>query len=209
MKISIKLLDTIPAIDDKIKAAVSEDVNQRLRVAKQTIVRETSGKIYGWIQSQPEMKSIMQDGPGSLSSQFGLSGADGVNAVYAIGLAVAKATTVEIRYYNKYLKNGGLWLNFQPASFKNLLNLQEGINTAYPEGHWLRHLLLSGNKTIVVGYQYTPGKGGRAGGGTMRPGGAWRVPPQFAGEEGNNFITRAFSGREKEVADIFSKALKF
>ena len=36
---------------------------------------------------------------------------------------------------------------------------------------------------------------------------SWRVPPQFSGTDENNFITRAFSGREKEVQDLFGQLL--
>ena len=209
MNISIKLLDSLTTIDKRIKEAMADEINKRLRVAKGKIIKEAMGSIYHWVQTLPEMQAMIDDGPGSLSAMFGLEGSARPKAVLAIARSVVESTEVEVTYYNKMLKNGGLWLKFQPANFKNLLSLPEGENQAYPEGHWLRHLLLSGNQTIVVGYHYTPGRGGRSGGGTMTSGGAWRVPPQYAGDEGNNFITRAFEGREKQIADIFSRALKF
>ena len=36
----------------------------------------------------------------------------------------------------------------------------------------------------------------------MDIGGAWRVPPQFSGSRENNFITRSFRGREREITEI-------
>ena len=41
----------------------------------------------------------------------------------------------------------------------------------------------------------------------MITGTAWRVPPQFAGTETDNFITRAFSGREKDIQVLFGQLL--
>ena len=74
--------------------------------------------------------------------------------------------------------------------------------------HWLRWLLKEGAKPIVIGYQYVPGKAGRSRGGVMMANAqSWRVPPQFSGTDENNFITRAFSGREKEVQDLFGQLL--
>ena len=53
-----------------------------------------------------------------------------------------------------------------------------------------------------------PGKAGRSRGGVMMANAqSWRVPPQFSGTDENNFITRAFSGREKEVQDLFGQLL--
>ena len=38
--------------------------------------------------------------------------------------------------------------------------------------------------------------------------GGWKMPTQYAGVEENNFITRAFEGRESEISKIISKHVK-
>ena len=63
----------------------------------------------------------------------------------------------------------------------------------------------------MVNYQYNPQTGlGRSGLGNMKPGGAFRVPPQFSGTVENNFITRAFVGdyQEGQIINIIQKVLK-
>jgi hypothetical protein len=62
---------------------------------------------------------------------------------------------------------------------------------------------------LVVNYHYTPEAGfGRSKLGTMDKGGAWRVPPEFAGTLEDNFVTRAFLGKEKDLNSLFSRILK-
>ena len=41
----------------------------------------------------------------------------------------------------------------------------------------------------------------------MRAGKAWRVPTEFSGTIEDNFITRAFSGRENELQNLMAKFL--
>ena len=53
---------------------------------------------------------------------FGLQGSAGPKAVLAVARSVVESSEVEVTYYNKMLKNGGVWLKFQPANFKNLLS---------------------------------------------------------------------------------------
>ena len=80
---------------------------------------------------------------------------------------------------------------------KSLVRTEKGADL-----HWLDWLLTLGDKTIVIGYEYKPGTGGRSGGGTMTKGTAFRVSPSYSGTIEDNFITRAFSNKEKEVSSI-------
>jgi hypothetical protein len=42
----------------------------------------------------------------------------------------------------------------------------------------------------------------------MEEGGAWRVPPEFSGTLEDNFITRAFVNKEKDLNALFGRILK-
>ena len=53
-----------------------------------------------------------------------------------------------------------------------------------------------------MGYEYESGPGGRSGGGLMGEGGFWRVSPEFSGTNTNNFVTRSFKFREKEISQV-------
>ena len=103
-------------------------------------------------------------------------------------------------------------ISLEMQNSPNLLSLKKGhVTTAKgADLHWLSWLLERGQGVIVVGYNYTPDTAprGRSGGGTMGRGTAWRVPPQYAGTVNDNFVTRAFDGREKDIARLFSDILR-
>jgi hypothetical protein len=73
--------------------------------------------------------------------------------------------------------------------------------------HWLDWLLIQGDTVVVIGYSYVPSALGISGGGTMKQGGSFRVPPQYSGNRSNNFITRAFDSREKQIEKILGGLL--
>ena len=94
--------------------------------------------------------------------------------------------------------------------FFNLLGLQEGHVLTEKGGdlHWLDWLIRQGDRTVVLGWNYVPAPTGRSGGWEMNIGGVWRVPPEFWGTLDDNFITRAFEAREKEIIGILQGLLK-
>jgi hypothetical protein len=115
--------------------------------------------------------------------------------VNKIEQSIINSIDVVFKPFNNNL-SGGISINIQPASFVNLLSLQEGFTT-YSGGtlHWLDWLLLKGDSIIIIDYQYNPKIGlGRSKLGNMKAGGSFRVPPQFSGSEDDNFITRALTG---------------
>jgi hypothetical protein len=140
---------------------------------------------------------------GSLNSHFGLPTSTADSSVNSIVSAVSDSLNVNIKLLDKRLE-GKIEFSFQQSDFLNLLSLNVGhVNTEMgTDLHWLDWLLTKGDTVIVVGYHYAPGKAGRSGGGIMDIGGAWRVPPQFSGSRENNFITRSFRGREREITEI-------
>ena len=75
--------------------------------------------------------------------------------------------------------------------------------------NWLEWLLEKGDTPIIIGYRYSASDKGRTGGGIMKPGGAFRIPPQFSGTEEENFVIRALVGepQQQEIERIIRKAL--
>ena len=134
---------------------------------------------------------------------FGLYQGTESMIVDSIQDSVMGAVSVDFKTVNNTLSKGGLSINFQPATFANLLSLPTG-HTVYEGGdlHWLQWLLERGDSMIVVDYHYYPASGmGRSGKGYMKKTGMFRVPPQFSGTSNNNFVTRALVGpaQEKEI----------
>ena len=146
---------------------------------------------------------------GDLAGQFGLPDGTSLGVVNKIVTSIQQSTQVKMKKINKKLE-GGLKLTCQPSSFANLLGIPDGhVKILDGDLHWLRWLLESGNKILVVNYHYTPSVGfGRSKIGIMDKGGAWRVPPEFAGILDDNFVTRAFLGKEKDLNALFSRILK-
>ena len=71
-------------------------------------------------------------------------------------------------------------------------------------------LLTLGDRTIITSYSYDPTTGrGRSGHGTMTIGGGFRVPPGFAGDINNNFVSRALIGKKQynAIADVLRSVL--
>lgn len=210
MGISVKLLDSINDIQKNVDKAIIDLVNESITKNLSKIYGGVKSLIPSWIKIQPEIISLLSTEPTSLAGQFGIRGrADGI--VDNIINSVVSATEIK---FVKYTANftGGLELNFQPKDFGNLLSLSQG-HTVYESGdlHWLEWLLKRGDSIIVVNYQYNPQTGlGRSGLGNMKPGGAFRVPPQFSGTPDNNFITRAFLGnnQEEQIFSIIEKVLR-
>ena len=193
---------------EKISSAITEYLNRKLRKNYVRVVNSLRQKIPFWIRQQPEIQSLLLEGvPEELNALFGLLPGDASKAVDDIIGAIKDSTAINIsKIDRKY--TGGIEFGFQSLNFVNLLGLRSGfVQTEKGETlHWLDWLLTRGDSIIVVDYSYEPKLGlGRSGGGIMVKGGAFRVPPEYSGMVDSNFITRALSGREAEIAPILQR----
>ena len=211
MTISIKLIDTVSSITTKINIAIAEEMNKKMMGARAQLKNKLHSMIGMWIRSQPEMLSLHDAGVDSLAAHFGLPFGSADNAVNHIVSSIQSSVDVRFVKFGPKL-TGGITLGIQPDNMANLLSLKKGhvITAKGSDLHWLSWLLERGQGVIVIGYNYTPDTAprGRSGGGTMGRGTAWRVPPQYAGTINDNFVTRAFDGREKDIARLFSDILR-
>lgn len=213
MTISLKLLGSDKRLERELLAALVDQVNATLVSKAKSIETEIKKLIPKWIGSQPEMLSLRAQGPNTLSAQFGLTVGRNTSAADSIIDSVADSIVVQVNKVTKRRLGAKgvpvITMNFQPASFQNLIALGEGKYTSEKGSAipWLEWLLTLGDTPIVVGYDYLPGLGGRSGGGIMIGGSLWRIPPQFSGTLTNNFITRALDGRQKEIEGIFTRVL--
>lgn len=207
MTISLKLLDSVSDIEQKINSATADHINGILSRSVTRIENRIKNLVYQWIELQPEMASITDDVAGSLAGQFGIPDVNRAGIVASIIKSVVDSTQVKFTKFNKKLTSGGITIYVQPENFGNLLSLPTGF-VFYDNGslHWLNWLLKGGDGIIIVGYEYNPKKGiGRSGLGNMIEGGSFRVPPQFSGTQDDNFITRALIGKkqEEQITQIF------
>lgn len=203
--ITLKLTESISEISKNINKAIAEELNDKIQNRKNDIIRQVKQLVNALIETQPEIQSLKD---GTLKGAFGIIDSD--SAVENITQALLNSVEINIKKFTNDL-SGGLTINIQPSSFRNLLGLPQGF-TVYSGGvlHWLDWLLLRGDTIIIVDYQYNPKTGlGRSGLGNMIEGGSFRVPPQFSGSDDDNFITRALlsSTAESEIFKILEGAI--
>ena len=209
-EITIKLLESDRTIKKKIHQTIKDEINRLISKNKDSVERDLKNSINGWIRIQPEISSLLADGQfDSLNAQFGLPVGSSSNAVNQIVSSTLASLSIKIKPLNNKLK-GGVEFNFQNTDYMNLLGLGVGhIRTELgADLHWLDWLLIQGDTTIVRGYEYSPGNKGRSMGGYMNTGSVWRVPPEYSGTKDNNFLTRAFEGKDKDIEAILQGLLK-
>lgn len=201
---TIKLLETNRQIEKKIYEALAGETNKKIKRNRGRVKSHFFALAETWVRSSKELASLSAiASPNSLNANFGIPVSSAAEIAEDIVRAVISSYSIEISPINSKLK-GNVIFNFQESSFSNLLSLTSGrVKTELGvELHWMDWLLLKGDTTIVYGYDYMPSRKGRSKGGTMGAGQAWRVPPQFSGTAGNNFITRAFENRDKEITEV-------
>jgi len=201
------LKETANSFKKKAEKAIAEQLNSALRKNKPRVENRLRGLIPGWIKASPEIASLNSEGvQGSLNAQFGLYPGQAAAATTAIIEGIIASVDVRVKPLSTKLNIRSIVeFTVQPVTYANLLAIPEGIVVQETNGKvlpWLDWLLNLGNTVIVAGYTYTPEGFGRSGGGTMNPGVGWRVPPQYAGVPGDNFISRALANKEKEIVPI-------
>ena len=203
--ITLRLLDSVSSVGKKVNKASAQEINRIMKKNKPKVVGSLRTAIKNWALVQPEIESLRAlVTPGELSSIFGIPVRENRKITDVIVYSISNAIYVNIGTITEKLK-GTIEFNFQPTTFSNLLALPEGftITSNNQQLHWMDWLLTKGSQTIIYGYSYIPGVGlGRSGSGKMQAGGVFRVPPQYSGTISDNFVTRLFENREKEISDI-------
>ena len=209
-KLSLKLTDNVKILQDKINRGIADHINALFVSNERYTENQVLDLVGVWIRSQPEMVSLALSGDdNSLAGHFGLPAGTANSVANTIVTSIQQATRVVVKKVDNKL-NGGLILECQPSNFANLLGLPTGYTEVTGGSlHWLKWLLESGHKTLIVDYHYTPASGfGRSRLGVMTKGGAWRVPPEFAGTIEDNFVTRAFKNKQNDLNALFGRILK-
>lgn len=108
----------------------------------------------------------------------------------------------------------GLTLHCIEADYEEVLAIP-GADFITKSGYyipWLKWLLLSGTaEAEIFDFSFVPKRGtGRTGGGTMQPGGYWKLTPLFAGDgpDDNYFINLLVArGVIREMTDIIQQEI--
>ena len=211
MSLRLNLTDTVKAVRSKVNKLIARRINSVLLRRQAKAVRLLKQSIRRWIEQQPEVQSLLSQGEqGSLNAKFGLPPGTPEITIESIIDILENAVDVNIKKVDQNLI-GGLDIIIRGSAITSILGISSGsirseIGTPL---NWLEWLLTRGDQVIIVGYRYIPREDGRSGGGVMRRGKSFRVTPvEYSGVEGDNFITRAFQGRDAEISKILSVALR-
>ncbi len=163
------------------------------------------------IENSPTIQSLES---GILKEEFGLE------HVNSIGLAIQATNIVNVKVEPPRMVGEKIVGKFRIEAFKT--DLQSMLGGTEPgtqkteKGQvlpWLEWLLTLGDAVIVRDYEVRAGfpKNSRTGDKIMVRGKGWRVPPEHAGTEENNFLTKAIDEAlpkiEERLIELFTAAL--
>lgn len=201
MNISLDLLESTAEIESMILNALKKKMEIAISFATPNIIKDVKNIIIDSLKMEPEYHSLIS---GKLRAEFGISDTSSVDRVID-ALSETIHITINPIKTSKSGLSGGFTLTMMPSNdlggVININHAQVFDDSGYTLP-WLRWLLLENNKAIIKNYSvsYTPVPQSRSGMAIMTPSsGAWRVPPEFAGSQNNNWTTRAVERSEKEI----------
>lgn len=105
--------------------------------------------------------------------------------------------------------NGLVTIGFIKSGYEDLLSIP-GASFVSENGFtvdWLEWLLTAGSDYVVAGYSFASGfnRRSRTGDGVMVNKSMWRVPGEFSGVSGENWLTRALEKIEDELVKELEK----
>lgn len=209
IKGEFKLLDTQQDISKNILQALLPLIQDYFNKATKNLSNDIADILIKYIKSQPEYESLTN---GMLKYEFGIP-----DATTRINFIMDHIKTYGIlkvdnpRISNKNIV-GSCKVQLVKSDFNDLLSVGSSSLTTEKgqQLDWLRWLLLEGDTIIITGYEFKfgPSTSSRTGMGLMKTGGAWRVPPEFAGNIKNNWITRAIDIAVPEIEQYILNKMK-
>ena len=211
--LTLKLIDSVKDVTSKVFKAIASKINRAISSSKPSILSDLKTQVVEWLNDEQVIKGLR--GAGSLNAEIGLPAGHAASAADLIVNAVVESMDINFKQFNEKMA-GGMSIGIQPLDFQNVLNIGKAtiLTEKGQQLNWLEWLLKSGNRIIIRDYSIEYGryaKRSRSGEGAImveRKSGGWRMPAQYAGVEENNFITRAFEGKESEISKIISKHIK-
>lgn len=211
LKFNLKLLDNTKNIGKDICVALLPQMTKFLDDIFIKLKNTIPDIIIQSIVSQPEYDSLIS---GSLRSEFGIPDAssrisDILNTIRSGAGVVKKGPSVVGSRIS-----GSIKFQMIRSDFQDLLSLGSSTFTTEKgsELKWLQWLLLEGDSVIISDNRFVsgPSKYSRTGSGIMQEssGAFWRVPPEFAGNIKNNWITRAIDDASSEINRAIENLLR-
>lgn len=202
LKFKINIEESNHIIGERIAYALIPEINKYLDKIYQNMGNAISNIVVNSIISQPEYDSLVG---GQLQAEFGIPDPSSrlseiIETIRSGSNIVKKATST----VNGKIK-AGIRFQMVKSDFEDLIALGSSsfVTEKGSKLEWLKWLLLDGDAIIISDYGFVAGPSpySRTGLGIMREysGSSWRVPPEFAGNIKNNWITRAIDDAQPSI----------
>lgn len=205
---NLKLLENDSQISQNILIALLPEIKAYFLKISKNLKEDIANTLVNSIISEPEYSSLLG---GTLKGEFGIPNPE--SRLLEIIETIKNGGSVKIqepKISGKSIK-GSIKIEMIKRDFSDLLSLG-GASLTTEKGtvlNWLQWLLLEGDSVIISDYQFVAGNSpsSRTGLGIMKGSGVWRVPPEFAGNIRNNWITRAIDKSIPQIETIISRRL--
>jgi hypothetical protein len=215
LNINVSTADSSQKIEANILRSLQVHIDRAIRQSVHSVQLRIADTCEHMIENTREYDSLLT---GELLGELGIPDVERrvreiLNAV-RVGVEV---TAIPVTIQGAKL-GGGMKIGMIRSSFEDLLGLPaaEYVSNGRFIIPWLRWLLIEGDRIIISTHEITfdlsasDQARSRTGMALMRPGSGWRVPPEYSGTIGDNFITRAFDGNaiREHVSDIIREEIQ-
>lgn len=201
MKIDLTILESDTEIIKKILFEIKKHLDSAFNKARQTIINDIKPLIKNLILSEPEYNSLKS---GRLRYELGIPNPEIVDRIIDIWINDIHIINDPIRIASSQII-GGFSLNMIKSDYSDVLASDAAIIIDQNTGSmipWLEWLLLKGGETLVYHYRVKMGPNPRSRSGMaimVSSKENYRIPPQFAGTESNNWVYRAITRLDDRV----------
>jgi hypothetical protein len=202
LSFNMNLVSTNASIAKDMLRALLPDIQKYFNKVYNEMKKNIPQILINHIKMQPEYSSLLN---GKLMGEFGLTDPDSrLSNILSTIESGAIIQTKPISISGSQIK-GSIKLQMVQKDFSDLLSLGDASFTTEKGSNlqWLSWLLKEGDSIIIADYTFALGSfpSSRTGMGIMRQfgGSSWRVPPEFAGNISNNWITRAIDSASNEI----------
>lgn len=210
MLFTLKILESNNQISKEILNALLPDISNYFKDVIRYLRVNLPPVVKAAIIDSPEYQSILS---GQLQYEFGIPD----SGTKLSGLLDLWSQNVDITYNAPVISGNKIKSSFSVSMIR--VDFSDVLYSDYASMYdalrgyslpWLEWLLLEGNKTIIRDYGIVvgPNRNSRTGMAVMRSSaGSWKVPSQFAGTIGDNWITRAIDKAETSIETVINKAI--
>lgn len=210
MNFSLKLVDNITSINQKILKVIASKLNTTIRKALKGIESDIKPILISELKNQKEYGSLIS---GKLKYDFGISNPGSVDKVVSALAENAVTNFTPVSVAGGKL-NGGFSIGFMKSDDMSGL-IYTDIASVAAEGQvlpWLEWLLYQGTSPIIKKYQvqYGPNRNSRTGNAIMVESSSdWSVPSSFSGRATDNWTTRAVAQiSDSDISAVVQKNIE-